>query len=896
MSFKILAMRPLKGCSDDIANNLKKDEFYFFDDAYEQDGDLDFIKKKEDYRELSSEFYYQRDFNSETQLESINIQAIVGKNGSGKSSVVEFLFRMLNNFFKQSKIANISDQLIFCIGVKGELYFEKDSVIYKITVDSTQLLDSISYSNIFIDMRTGIKEEDVLFTSDKIVSNEEHNLFNVDAHAVLLQPLSSLFFTIYMNYSIYSLDEIDYKKESYIEPHHEEKLSWLSSIVHKNDGYQTPLAIHPHRKEGNIIVRNEKMLLKQRLSSLVFVNDRYREIIGGFYIAKVQLFRNKNFLSGWFDNIFLRVYKLEDIEEESYYSNGYEGGSIKKETVYDNDNLQSFISQENKLRLLNLVFSFFKANEELFDYFNFISIDNQSFYKENTLSEVIDKYFSGLPDKDGSIKEKISLIKIAVRYFNKENIFELIKICWLYSYFKRQNRFRKFSLSNEDNLINDLISYYLIKALKILKYDKYNEYEVEITMDDILEFDIISLKFSYDQFIEFIKEINLEDDNHITIKLNQCLSLLEYISINPNNKLVKHYNKSYNNSNSSHFIDIDNLKEAILEMQSQIKKELIFLLPPSIFRYDFMSENEKDTINLDKISSGQFQKIALLSSISYHLRNIDSIKGNDRLENLVTFYNQYYSYENILIILDEIELYAHPEQQRVFISDLIDIIKSESFKKITNINIIFITHSPFILSDIPSQNVLKLEEGKVVAGNDINSFGANIHDLLADEFFLEKGFMGDFAEKKINDFILLLSWKILYENFIDLIADLQDNDKQKKYVDNFELPYSGKKMEDLEFKKLIEENRELKKIWLSKQDIEFFLPIKESKVTNIANYINSLKDEILLFINTIGEPLIKLRLIEMFNDSFRPNEQTELERLLKERDILSKKIEKLESK
>ena len=59
----------------------------------------------------------------------------------------------------------------------------------------------------------------------------------------------------------------------------------------------------------------------------------------------------------------------------------------------------------------------------------------------------------------------------------------------------------------------------------------------------------------------------------------------------------------------------------------------------------------------------------------------------------------------------------------------------------TNINILFITHSPFILSDIPKQNVLFLENGKPSEKKNMNTFGANITDLLADSFFIEDGLM-----------------------------------------------------------------------------------------------------------------------------------------------------------
>ena len=115
MSFKLLAIRPLEGCEKHILNNLQKDQFYFFDDSYEQYDSYDFIRKKENYNELNPEFYYGKNENTESTLQSININAIVGKNGSGKSSIIEFLLRSLNNFFKSidSKKENKLDKLIY---------------------------------------------------------------------------------------------------------------------------------------------------------------------------------------------------------------------------------------------------------------------------------------------------------------------------------------------------------------------------------------------------------------------------------------------------------------------------------------------------------------------------------------------------------------------------------------------------------------------------------------------------------------------------------------------------------------------------------------------------------------------------------------------------------------
>ena len=126
-----------------------------------------------------------------------------------------------------------------------------------------------------------------------------------------------------------------------------------------------------------------------------------------------------------------------------------------------------------------------------------------------------------------------------------------------------------------------------------------------------------------------------------------------------------------------------------------------------------------------------------ISTINYHIRNVASNKDE---------------YKSINIILDEVELYFHPEFQRIFIYKMINSIKGLNLGEKYSINILFLTHSPFILSDIPSNNILRLDEGEPLP-EESQTFGANIHDLLANDFFLTNGFMGEFAKGYIMTLI-----------------------------------------------------------------------------------------------------------------------------------------------
>ena len=59
------------------------------------------------------------------------------------------------------------------------------------------------------------------------------------------------------------------------------------------------------------------------------------------------------------------------------------------------------------------------------------------------------------------------------------------------------------------------------------------------------------------------------------------------------------------------------------------------------------------------------------------------------------------------------------------------------------INILFLTHSPFILSDIPARNVLRIKNGDVEPDQPL-TFAGNIHEMLAESFFMDAT-TGDFA-------------------------------------------------------------------------------------------------------------------------------------------------------
>ncbi len=113
--------------------------------------------------------------------------------------------------------------------------------------------------------------------------------------------------------------------------------------------------------------------------------------------------------------------------------------------------------------------------------------------------------------------------------------------------------------------------------------------------------------------------------------------------------------------------------------------------------------------------------------------------------------------ETLIVILDEVELYFHPNWQK----NLMKIITEELVKILPddyNIQFLVTSHSPFLISDLPRENIifLKNENGKCLQQEPEamqKTFGANIHTLLSDSFFMSDGLMGEFAKEKINELI-----------------------------------------------------------------------------------------------------------------------------------------------
>lgn len=274
--------------------------------------------------------------------------------------------------------------------------------------------------------------------------------------------------------------------------------------------------------------------------------------------------------------------------------------------------------------------------------------------------------------------------------------------------------------------------------------------------------------------------------------------------------------------------------------------------------------------NIEKINSLQKDVISRLEFYYREKEKVNAflgVKATDRNlssgENaLLNFYSVLYEFvqnidlDNIhkeyILLLDEADLGYHPEWKKRFVNSIVKSLPLFfNFSNIqSKIQIIFTTHDPLTLSDIPRQNVLFLNKnsnGETVIndkGEDKETFGANIHDLLADSFFISDGLMGDFAKEKINKTITWLKYKLLQKDIEPLIILNQELYEKKR----------------IELEELLRENR-----WV----------------------LESSKEVHKLVIDLVDEPLLKFKLDEMYYQIF-PDEVDKDEARRKIKDMMLK--------
>lgn len=168
--FKILAVKILPWCNNHIRKVLYENRWYIFYKDFEVTQDGKWLQRKS-VASVPDDFFRV----AETSP-SISISAIVGKNGDGKSSLIELIVRILNNV-AYSAYKDIQDSLIRVEGLRAELFFSIDNHVYCFKCDDYKVSFLMGpNSSIPVDKAFRLNFADILFYTD--VTNYSIYSFN----------------------------------------------------------------------------------------------------------------------------------------------------------------------------------------------------------------------------------------------------------------------------------------------------------------------------------------------------------------------------------------------------------------------------------------------------------------------------------------------------------------------------------------------------------------------------------------------------------------------------------------------------------------------------------------------------------------------------------------------
>ena len=650
----------------------------------------------------------------------VTINAIVGANGSGKSSVVDLILRILNNLavsaMGETKNTEAAEHLYYIENVYGSLIFQLGVDFVQIRVMGRSVcIGKYEYCEDESCWICGRLEE-VLDAETKDNPNEP-----IQRSGLAIMQLQYLFYTTIFNYSLYAFNYHDYFAERTVEDRWgdykddtltQEKV-WLNGLFHKNDGYQTPIVLNPMREKGYINVNKEnKLALERILSKLLYANDE----IPGHDGQPSFPFRYVN------EHLEIVALELIPLANPSF-------------------------SQDNVLLTLAIP--------------DTTPLAKNLIQRRKQLIKLWCSLMNLVPPEDNDED------KLAWDYV----FYKTLKVCQTYEHysyitepFVYKSHYKQQDLKDGlEKLLRDEshVTLKLRRALYFLKYDLYH-----IGADNLVH--LKGLYDNYKYWIDIYQGFNMQiEDGYLLMTPPEGWRKkdLPRIGIDPKTMHItlsmplskeKPLPLFYVDDSGHLFSKFMDPEEAILPPIYNIR---MMLIEKDNIREDGTYDN-KDLFPLEGLSSGEKQLIYSVSNFAYQISNINSV-GDNRNKIRLDIYNRKdecignYSlirYKYINAILDEVELYFHPDLQRRYIKSMLDALSNLRMDNIEGINILMITHSPFILSDIPHSNILCLDNNGVRITK--KTFGGNIHEMLGDTFFMEST-LGAFADKQIRDFVRL---------------------------------------------------------------------------------------------------------------------------------------------
>ena len=301
------------------------------------------------------------------------------------------------------------------------------------------------------------------------------------------------------------------------------------------------------------------------------------------------------------------------------------------------------------------------------------------------------------------------------------------------------------------------IGFLIYKSIHNIFYEK-NEFIKKVLTESLLDEcekylneDVSDYEDSgFNLLLDIVKELDQnevkEEENKLKdetrkVKKDYVESIIDivniFIEIRENGSLIDNDSSSillkYSNNNRRLFEDLNDRLLQYTKLKG-LMRDLCYDLNKSFNNYNLLKETPDY-----HMSTGEGNLIEIFSQLYTYLYMHEESSGD------------------IILLVDELESGMHLEWSRRLIKILIDNLSEilEGEGKGRKIQLIFTTHSPYMLSDIKPGNVIMIEknqetensEGKVLQ----NTFAKNIQEIMKEN--LIDNIYGDFALEKINSMI-----------------------------------------------------------------------------------------------------------------------------------------------
>ena len=390
---------------------------------------------------------------------------------------------------------------------------------------------------------------------------------------------------------------------------------------------------------------------------------------------------------------------------------------------------------------------------------------NDKFYSSYVLNSEFKTYGKNIDDCHHQMNifissEHLRILKFILEFPQFVNFINDNLVIRLYSSYSGNNKFinykyedaetKKYLQELESRILGEVYDFLPHESkyvnVDVLKFkDLYHKlYKINLLaiIHDSIDLDIEIIR----QFV-YLGEINFKDNfDEFKLLIKTHESLLNEAEFDEQFHVDEHI-RFISDKKDWRFYPINYFHIHLTKTTIPLLKTLIRL------EEKLLNETASSNKRITNFSLFSFFSTGELSYLSMFSRIFDVIKG---------YQDGIYSKEELVLFLDEPDGGYHPNWSKQFLNNLVKFLNApfNPFK----IQLIITTHSPYILSDLPKENIRLFNrenhDPPKMAESKSNTFGANIYDLMHDSFFMSDGFIGTFAQEKIDDVFSELTNKL----------------------------------------------------------------------------------------------------------------------------------------